>query len=110
MGSVRRGVSGTVIPDHYVLGSDGAVRKRTRPSADLLRLPDPVLTGLAALGRSVAAHFRPAEGPDAGRDPPPFQRAAAGVVDSDGLGSHAAIVAREDGIPAVMGTATGPPY
>jgi rifampicin phosphotransferase len=36
-----------------------------------------------------------------------FQRAAAVVVDSGGLGSHAAIVAREYGIPAVMGTGIG---
>lgn len=36
---------------------------------------------------------------------PLFQRAAAVVVDSGGVGSHAAIVAREYGIPAVMGTA-----
>ena len=38
---------------------------------------------------------------------PLFQRAAAVVVDSGGAGSHAAIVAREYGIPAVMGTGTG---
>lgn len=38
---------------------------------------------------------------------PLFQRAAAVVVDMGGLGSHAAIVAREYGIPAVMGTGTG---
>ena len=38
---------------------------------------------------------------------PLFQRAAAVVVDSGSVGSHAAIVAREYGIPAVMGTATG---
>jgi pyruvate,water dikinase len=40
---------------------------------------------------------------------PLFQRAVAVVVDSGGVGSHAAIVAREYGIPAVMGTgsATG---
>jgi phosphohistidine swiveling domain-containing protein len=35
---------------------------------------------------------------------PLFQRAAAVVVDAGGMGSHAAIVAREYGIPAVMGT------
>jgi pyruvate,water dikinase len=29
------------------------------------------------------------------------------VVDSGGIGSHAAIVAREYGIPAVMGTVSG---
>lgn len=38
---------------------------------------------------------------------PLFQRAAAVVVDSGGAGSHAAIVAREYGIPAVMGTVDG---
>jgi rifampicin phosphotransferase len=38
---------------------------------------------------------------------PLFQRAAAVVVDSGGIGSHAAIVAREYGIPAVMGTVSG---
>jgi rifampicin phosphotransferase len=36
-----------------------------------------------------------------------FQRAAAVVVDSGGPSSHAAIVAREYGIPAVMGTGIG---
>ncbi len=38
---------------------------------------------------------------------PLFQRAAAVVVDSGGSGSHAAIVAREYRIPAVMGTIDG---
>jgi rifampicin phosphotransferase len=38
---------------------------------------------------------------------PLFQRAAAVVVDTGGAGSHAAIVAREYGIPAVMGTGNG---
>jgi len=38
---------------------------------------------------------------------PLFQRAVAVVVDSGGPGSHAAIVAREYGIPAVMGTTEG---
>src|SRR5215216_1766172 len=38
---------------------------------------------------------------------PLFQRAAAVVVDSGGAASHAAIVAREYGIPAVMGTIEG---
>ena len=38
---------------------------------------------------------------------PLFQRAVAVVVDTGGLASHAAIVAREYGIPAVMGTMSG---
>jgi phosphoenolpyruvate synthase/pyruvate phosphate dikinase len=38
---------------------------------------------------------------------PLIQRAAAVVVDSGAIGSHAAIVAREYGIPAVMGTGEG---
>ena len=38
---------------------------------------------------------------------PLFQRAVAVVVDSGGAASHAAIVAREYGIPAVMGTVDG---
>ena len=38
---------------------------------------------------------------------PLFQRAAAIVVDMGGAASHAAIVAREYGIPAVMGTFDG---
>lgn len=38
---------------------------------------------------------------------PLFQRAVAVVVDSGGAASHAAIVAREYGIPAVMGTSDG---
>jgi pyruvate,water dikinase len=38
---------------------------------------------------------------------PLFQRAVAVVVDTGGVASHAAIVAREYGIPAVMGTMNG---
>ena len=38
---------------------------------------------------------------------PLFARASAVVVDNGGLASHAAIVAREYGIPAVMGTGNG---
>ncbi|GAA1072664.1 PEP/pyruvate-binding domain-containing protein [Nocardiopsis metallicus] len=38
---------------------------------------------------------------------PLFQRAAAVVVDTGAAASHAAIVAREYGVPAVMGTGTG---
>jgi rifampicin phosphotransferase len=68
-------VSGLVTPDHYVLGSDGSVRERRpgrrevvvrgateggvahRTDEEQVELPDAVLAELAALGRSVAAHF-----------------------------------------------------
>ncbi|MEJ1186102.1 PEP-utilizing enzyme [Pseudarthrobacter sp. CCNWLW247] len=38
---------------------------------------------------------------------PLFQRPASVVVDAGGIAFHAAIVARESGIPAVMGTGSG---
>ena len=38
---------------------------------------------------------------------PLFELAAAAVVDTGSIGSHAAITAREYGIPAVMGTGDG---
>jgi phosphohistidine swiveling domain-containing protein len=59
-------VSGTVIPDHYVVDGGGAVREKTlgavdlRDSgspADLRRAEDSLMTDLAVLGRSVAEHF-----------------------------------------------------
>src|SRR5215211_3121551 len=70
-------VAGLVTPDHYVIGSRGEVRERmpgrreviirstagggvtrsTEARPERAALPDPVVTELAALGRSVAAHF-----------------------------------------------------
>jgi rifampicin phosphotransferase len=70
-------VSGLVTPDHYVLDSQGGVREHTQGQQEVVirsaagggvthdteagtrpaTLPDPVLTELAALGRSVTAHF-----------------------------------------------------
>jgi phosphohistidine swiveling domain-containing protein len=70
-------VSGLVTPDHYVLDSQGEVREHTRGQREVVirsaagggvthdtkvgtgpaTLPDPVLTELAALGRSVTARF-----------------------------------------------------
>jgi pyruvate,water dikinase len=72
-------VAGLVTPDHYVLDSQGKVRERTPGRGEVIirstpgggvthsadagpgaaSLPDPVLTELAVLGRSVAAHFGP---------------------------------------------------
>jgi rifampicin phosphotransferase len=70
-------VSGLVTPDHYVLDSQGGVREHTQGQREVVirsaagggvthdteagtrpaTLPDPVLAELAALGRSVTAHF-----------------------------------------------------
>jgi pyruvate,water dikinase len=67
-------VSGMLTPDHYVLGPDGTVRERRRGAQEVVlrpgaaggvvrsgevrsELPERVLRELAALGRSVAAHF-----------------------------------------------------
>jgi pyruvate,water dikinase len=84
---------------------------------------DEILTGLSAGGGEVTARVRVIHGPEefgnlrAGEilvcpytNPtwtPLFQRAAGVVVDSGGPASHAAIVAREYGLPAVMGTGNG---
>jgi pyruvate,water dikinase len=82
-----------------------------------------LLTGTPASGGAAEGPVRVVSGPDgfaslrAGEvlvcpntNPswtPLFARAAAVVVDTGGLGSHAAIVAREYGVPAVMGTGRG---
>ena len=82
--------------------------------------PDVLVTGAAASGGRATGAVRVITEPSAfGRlrsgevlvcpytNPswtPLFRRAAAVVVDSGGVASHAAIVAREYGIPAVMGT------
>lgn len=84
---------------------------------------DALLTGTAASGGVAEGPVRVIRGPEefgelrAGdvlvcpnTNPswtPLFARAAAVVVDTGGLGSHAAIVAREYGVPAVMGTQRG---
>ena len=115
----------------------GAVRDRAARRAELAGSPmiaatdlrDPVannealLSGTAASGGQATGPVRVIMGPaefglmhsgDVLVCPytnpawtPLFSRAAAVVVDSGGIGSHAAIVAREYGIPAVMGTGTG---
>ncbi|RMB61220.1 PEP/pyruvate-binding domain-containing protein [Tessaracoccus antarcticus] len=84
--------------------------------------PDALVTGAAGGGGRATGAVRVIDGPDQFGDlrsgevlvceatnpswTPLFQRAAAVVVDHGGVASHAAIVAREYGIPAVMGAAT----
>jgi pyruvate,water dikinase len=85
--------------------------------------PDVLVSGMGASGGRATGPVRVIHGPEhfaslrAGEvlvcpytNPgwtPLFHRAAAVVVDSGGLGSHAAIVAREYGVPAVMATVRG---
>ena len=113
------------------------VRARSARRTELARVPliapatlfphqaagDALATGVPASGGRATGPARVLAGPaDFGRlrsgdvlvcpytNPswtPLFQRAVAVVADTGGIGSHAAIVAREYGIPAVMGTGTG---
>jgi len=85
--------------------------------------PDVLVSGIGASGGRATGPVRVISGPEqfaslrAGEilvcpytNPawtPLCHRAAATVVDSGGLGSHAAIIAREYGIPAVMATVRG---
>lgn len=91
--------------------------RRSRPAADV------VLTGAAGGGGRATGIVRVVAGPDdfarlrhgevlvcPYTNPawtPLFARAAAVVADAGSVASHAAIVAREYGIPAVMGTGQG---
>lgn len=88
------------------VGADGALLTGTGASRGSATGPVRIIREAARFGtlRSgeilVCAYTNPAW-------TPLFQRAAAVVVDTGGMGSHAAIVAREYGIPAVMGTGNG---
>ncbi|GAB2721412.1 PEP/pyruvate-binding domain-containing protein [Arthrobacter bambusae] len=88
---------------HQVEGAlvSGTAASRGRASGPVRVIRGPAEFGLLRSGEVlVCPYTNPAW-------TPLFQRAAAVVVDAGGLGSHAAIVAREYGIPAVMGTGSG---
>lgn len=104
----RRGLAGQPVVDLDAL----LVKRRAAPGA--------LVAGTGASGGTATGAVRLIRGPDEFEElrsgeilvcpytnpswTPLFQRAAAVVVDAGGIGSHAAIVAREYGIPAVMGT------
>ncbi len=110
----RRGLDGIPLLDPALLFArgrqgrqmEGALVSGTAASRGQATGPVRVIRGPAEFGRLrsgevlVCPYTNPAW-------TPLFQRAAAVVVDAGGLGSHAAIVAREYGIPAVMGTGSG---
>ncbi|WP_433511012.1 PEP/pyruvate-binding domain-containing protein [Nonomuraea sp. CA-143628] len=130
-------IKGLAGSDECLDGLRAAVRQRAAKREELsgVRLIDPraifpvrdagdaIVTGTPAGGGSATGPVKvirdPAEfGSLTGGDvlvcpytnpswTPLFQRAAAVVVDTGSAASHAAIVAREYGIPAVMGTAGG---
>jgi pyruvate,water dikinase len=107
----RRGLEGIPLLDPALLFArnrkvEGALVSGTPASRGQATGPVRVIRGPAEFGRLrsgevlVCPYTNPAW-------TPLFQRATAVVVDAGGLGSHAAIVAREYGIPAVMGTGSG---
>ena len=107
----RRELDGIPLLDQAVLFSGrrqvaGALVSGTPASRGRAEGPVRVILGPAGFGqlRSGEILVCPYTNPSW---TPLFQRAAAVVVDTGGTGSHAAIVAREYGIPAVMGTGTG---
>jgi pyruvate,water dikinase len=131
------GIGGASLPPRAAADVRALVARRKATRAALAETPlvDPRLfrrpaTGADALLRGIAGSPGIAEGPvrivrdgsEFGKlEPgdvlvapytnpawtPLFERAAAVVVDSGSAGSHAAIVAREYGIPAVMATVDG---
>lgn len=84
----------------------GAVARGTAGSPGLARGPVRVVRTPAEFGKLKAGDVLVAPFTNPAWTPL-FQRAAAVVVDSGSAASHAAIVAREYGIPAVMGTGDG---
>ncbi len=98
------------VQDGLVFGQTSTSPSVRRPNSDGSRM---IRTGPVRVIRDPAEFGRLAEGevlvcPNTNPSwTPLFQRAAAVVVDAGGIGSHAAIVAREYGLPAVLGTVTG---
>ncbi|KHL02539.1 PEP/pyruvate-binding domain-containing protein [Sinomonas humi] len=95
-----------VLPCGAGQGSAGALLTGTAASGGVAEGPVRIIHGPAEFGelRSGDVLVCPNTNPSW---TPLFARAAAIVVDTGGLGSHAAIVAREYGVPAVMGTGRG---
>src|ERR671936_1800485 len=106
----RTALEGTPLVDPRLLRwaapEGGALLRGTPGSPGVAEGPVRVVREAAAFGRLrpgevlVAPYTNPAW-------TPLFEQAVAVVVDSGGAMSHAAIVAREYGIPAVMGTGDG---
>ena len=85
---------------------DGAVLRGTPGSPGVAEGPARILRDGSEFDKLVAGEVLVAPYTNPSWTPL-FQRAAAVVVDSGSAASHAAIVAREYGIPAVMATLTG---
>lgn len=104
----RAGLAGTpLVPEQPISETGGDVLLRGTPgSAGVAEGPVRIVHSMDEFGELcggdvlVAAYTNPAW-------TPLFRRAVAVVVDTGGVASHAAIVAREYGIPAVMATVNG---
>jgi rifampicin phosphotransferase len=87
-------------------GEKDVLLRGTPGSPGLARGPARVVHDISEFGKLRAGDVLVAPVTNPGWTPL-FQRAAAVVVDTGGSASHAAIVAREYGVPAVMGTMNG---
>jgi len=87
-------------------GGGGVLLKGTSGSPGVARGPARIVQDITEFGKLRAGDVlvAPVTNPSW---TPLFQRAVAVVVDTGGAASHAAIVAREYGIPAVMATMNG---
>ncbi len=93
-------------PTHDGRGGTDAILTGTSGSPGIARGPVRIVHDVSEFGKLRAGDVlvAPITNP---AWTPLFQRAVAVVVDTGGAASHAAIVAREYGIPAVMGTVRG---
>jgi rifampicin phosphotransferase len=91
---------------HLARDEDNVLLSGTSGSPGLARGPAKIVRDISEFGKLRAGDVlvAPVTNP---AWTPLFQRAAAVVVDTGGTASHAAIVAREYGVPAVMGTMNG---
>ncbi|MEA5456404.1 PEP/pyruvate-binding domain-containing protein [Sinomonas sp. JGH33] len=110
--ALRREYAGVPMLDLAVVvpreddGGSGALLTGTAASGGVAEGPVRIIRGPAEFGELRAGDVLVCPNTNPSWTPL-FARAAAVVVDTGGLGSHAAIVAREYGAPAVMGTGRG---
>src|SRR6185436_2531107 len=95
-----------LVPEHQAFENEDVILSGSPGSPGIVSGPVRIVHDVSEFGNLQPGEvlIAPATNP---AWTPLFQRAAAIVVDMGGAASHAAIVAREYGIPAVMGTFDG---